>query len=176
MSFTQKKETIFTCNRFSVEKLVVDVLSKKRTFYTINKPDAVGIIAEKDNGLFLVEQYRPLLGRSVLEIPAGKLEADEDKISAAIREIQEETGFKIECISEFEGDLFDHSITNECLTIFEAKLGEYVGQSLDDEEADLRVKFIQIDQVKERICNSPSSFGGLDRLLLKLWMYQKKIG
>lgn len=172
MPINLKRDTIFVCKRFFVEELKVDISSETRIFYVINKPNAVGVIATKDSKIALVEQFRPLRGRSIFELPGGMLEAAEDKISAAKREIVEETGYEVEDISEFEGGLFDHSLSSECLTIFVATLGNYVGKSLDKEEADLRVRFIPIDQLKEMIHREPESLGDLDRLLLKLWLYK----
>ena len=40
----------------------------------------------------LVEQYRYVFGRTLLEIPAGKREPGEDPLTTARRELQEETG------------------------------------------------------------------------------------
>lgn len=43
-----------------------------------------------------VKQYRYAYGKEVLEIPAGKLEAGEDPLNAAKRELKEETGVSAE--------------------------------------------------------------------------------
>lgn len=55
---------------------------------------AVAVIPLDDDGNVVVErQYRYAHGRVLLEIPAGKLEStDEDPLSAARRELREETG------------------------------------------------------------------------------------
>jgi ADP-ribose pyrophosphatase len=56
-------------------------------------PGAVVIIAELDNGELLFErQYRYPLHRVFLELPAGKIDAGEDILNTAIRELLEETG------------------------------------------------------------------------------------
>jgi len=61
----------------------------------INHPGAVAVIAiTDDHKLLLVEQYRKALERSIIEIPAGKLEKGEKPIVTARRELEEETGYK----------------------------------------------------------------------------------
>ncbi len=53
-----------------------------------------GILALNEKGnLYLVRQYRYGVGKSLLEIPAGKLESGEDPRETAVRELTEEIGF-----------------------------------------------------------------------------------
>ncbi|HLS60587.1 MAG TPA: NUDIX hydrolase [Virgibacillus sp.] len=60
----------------------------------VNHPGAVAVIAiTKDNKIVFVEQYRKPLERSLVEIPAGKIEEDEQPAVTAIRELEEETGY-----------------------------------------------------------------------------------
>lgn len=40
-----------------------------------------------------MKQYRKSVEKPLLEIPAGKLEDDEDRVEAAKRELEEETGY-----------------------------------------------------------------------------------
>ncbi len=55
-------------------------------------PDVAAVLAETPEGVVLVEQYRPTLGRRILELPAGRLRRGEDPVAGARRELQEETG------------------------------------------------------------------------------------
>ncbi|WP_096201062.1 NUDIX domain-containing protein [Bacillus sp. FJAT-45350] len=60
----------------------------------INHPGAVAIIALTPEGkLLLIRQFRKPLEKVIVEIPAGKLEANEDPADCAKRELEEETGF-----------------------------------------------------------------------------------
>ena len=55
----------------------------------------VCIIAQPDpESIVLVRQFRPAIGRELWEVPAGKLDGDEDTETAARRELMEETGYR----------------------------------------------------------------------------------
>lgn len=60
----------------------------------VKHPGAVAVLAVHEGRLLLVDQYRQAMGRCELEIPAGKLEPGEDPAEAAVRELQEETGYR----------------------------------------------------------------------------------
>lgn len=61
----------------------------------VHHPGAVAIIAlTKDNKILLVKQFRKPLEKTIIEIPAGKLEKGEDPLECAKRELEEETGYK----------------------------------------------------------------------------------
>ncbi|MDO5563216.1 MAG: NUDIX hydrolase [Synergistaceae bacterium] len=56
---------------------------------------AVALLAVNEAGkICLVSQYRHAIDADILEIPAGLVEAGEDPDRTAVRELQEETGFK----------------------------------------------------------------------------------
>jgi ADP-ribose pyrophosphatase len=56
-------------------------------------PGAVMVVALLDDGRVLLErQYRHPVGLTMLELPAGKLDAGEDVLVCAARELREETG------------------------------------------------------------------------------------
>lgn len=55
----------------------------------------VAIVAiTDDNHIVLVKQYRKAVDKVLLEIPAGKLEINEEPRETAIRELKEETGYE----------------------------------------------------------------------------------
>ncbi len=59
----------------------------------VKHPGAVAVLAIHDDKMVVVEQYRVALGRSQIEVPAGKLNGNEDIWEAACRELKEETGY-----------------------------------------------------------------------------------
>ncbi|MFC1918660.1 NUDIX hydrolase [Chloroflexota bacterium] len=67
--------------------------------------DCVAVVAvDADDNVLLVNQFRTPVGKELLEIPAGGIEAGEDPVAAVCRELQEETGYlprKIERLGGF---------------------------------------------------------------------------
>src|SRR5690625_4675186 len=71
----------------------------------VKHPGAVAIIPiTEDNKIIFVEQYRKPLERSLIEIPAGKIEPNEKPEITAVRELEEETGYttdQLELVASF---------------------------------------------------------------------------
>lgn len=67
--------------------------STKR-YYWASVPPAVVVIAIDGETVVFVEQYRPILRQTHLELPAGIVEAEEDFTTAGRRELREETGLQ----------------------------------------------------------------------------------
>ncbi|MCW8128882.1 MAG: NUDIX hydrolase [Planctomycetota bacterium] len=68
----------------------------KRTFerQTVVHPGAVAVVPFDRRGRILtIKQFRPAVNQILLEIPAGTLEAGEQPLACARRELIEETGF-----------------------------------------------------------------------------------
>ena len=57
-------------------------------------------LTERDE-LYMVRQFRYAFGRELWELPAGKLEAGEDPLAAAYRELEEECGVRAEKLVHF---------------------------------------------------------------------------
>ncbi|WP_182199466.1 NUDIX domain-containing protein [Paraliobacillus salinarum] len=143
MSNKFEEKTIATTQIFNgkIVQLQVDDVTlpdgKTSKREIIKHPGAVAIIAMTDTGeLLMVEQYRKPLNKSIIEIPAGKLEPGEDPEVTAIRELEEETGYttkKLDYVTSFyttpgfSNELLYLYFTDE-LTLLEEK------RQLDEDE------------------------------------------
>lgn len=87
----------------------------------------VGIVAITDEGnVVLVEQYRPPVGRTVIELPAGLAgdipgAEDEPLVEAAKRELLEETGYVASRWTELQTGYSSPGLTNESIVLFLAE-------------------------------------------------------
>ena len=89
-----KTETIYTGPIFTVDRLEVTLPNNRsRSYDRILIQNAVTILPVDDLGnVLFVQQYRVGSLSSMLELPAGKIENEEDALVTANREIREETG------------------------------------------------------------------------------------
>jgi 8-oxo-dGTP pyrophosphatase MutT (NUDIX family) len=68
---------------------------REHTFLRLDAPDWVNVIALTPGGrLVLVEQYRHGTDAFTLEIPGGAVDPGEQPETAAVRELEEETGYR----------------------------------------------------------------------------------
>ena len=76
------------------------------TWTFTGKKEVVAIIAELENEIFFVKQYRPAIKKELIEIPAGLVEKGEDILDAAKREFEEEIGYRAAGINAGQYHLF----------------------------------------------------------------------
>ncbi len=87
-----------------------------------------------DGRVALVKQYRHPARRELLEIPAGKIEADETPIECAAREIEQEIGFRAGRIEKLADFYSTPGFCEERLFVFLATDLVPVQQNLDHDE------------------------------------------
>lgn len=89
----------------------------------------------EDQKLLLVRQYRNALDRFTLEIPAGGLEGpDEPTMDAAVRELEEETGYKAGNVRLLISIYPTVAYSNEKIDVYLATGLTKSSQHLDEDE------------------------------------------
>ncbi|MGI9050216.1 MAG: NUDIX domain-containing protein [Rubrobacteraceae bacterium] len=74
---------------------------------------AVGVLAVEEDHIYLVGQYRYPLGEYSWEIPEGGCPEDEDPLSAARRELAEETGLEAKTWKQLGEVYLSNSVADE---------------------------------------------------------------
>jgi len=100
----------------------------------VRHPGAVAVIALLDGKLLVVEQFRKALERAQVEIPAGKLEPGEDPREAALRELEEETGYRARTIRHLQTFSTSPGFAEEVIHLYSADDLEAGEVNLDEEE------------------------------------------
>lgn len=102
----------------------------------IGHKGAAAIVAEDENGcILMVKQYRNALDKETLEIPAGGLNPGEDMQTCAMRELEEETGYRT-THSEHLLDLYTTvAFCNEKIGIYYTDEIIKSEQKLDEDES-----------------------------------------
>ena len=98
MNFEEKpleSELIYNGKILKVYKDSVEISDGHKSFReVVRHSGGVVVVAFKnENTILMVKQFRYPLGKTMLELPAGKLEKDENPLLAAQRELEEETGY-----------------------------------------------------------------------------------
>jgi len=91
---TLETKEIADCRVFKVRENLMRNGNNTSTFYVIDNPDWVNIVAlTKDNDVVLIEQFRHGIKEVITEIPGGMIDEGEQPEAAARRELLEETGY-----------------------------------------------------------------------------------
>lgn len=165
-----KSEEEYKTKYFSVEKrsyklpngTVVD------DYYHLNRPNFVLVIAVNSNNEILVEEsYRRGIDDFVIECPAGFIDKSENPNEAAIRELEEETGYT--GIAELLGEIcvqpgyIDQKAYVVKVTIDSDKI--VIPKPEEDEV--IKIEFMTFDKVNKLIIeNKVKDMGFLSALAL----------
>lgn len=96
MKLTEKKlsgETVYNGKILTLEVDEVELPDgKKAKRECVRHNGGAAVLCVINDEILLVKQFRYLYGKEIYEIPAGKLEKNENPVMAAARELEEETG------------------------------------------------------------------------------------
>jgi ADP-ribose pyrophosphatase len=124
------------------EDHLADADGKEYQREIVTHPGAVCVVARPTpDEVLLIRQYRHAAGQVLIEIPAGTLNAGEDPLACAFRELEEETGYRANKMIERARFFTTPGFTTEFMYLYEASELVKTQTNFDDDEV------IEIDLV-----------------------------
>lgn len=118
----------------------------------IRHSGGVGIVPVMDGNVILIRQFRISIERELIELPAGRLELNEDPISCAARELEEEIGYRAGKLIPLTSYFASVGNSNERMYLFLALDLAKTELRLEDDER-IREVVMSFDAVKEKLTN-----------------------
>jgi ADP-ribose pyrophosphatase len=115
-------------------------------------PGGAVVVPIKDDGkIILVRQFRYPLQKTLIELPAGKLDKGEDPLVCATRELEEETGYKAKEIKKL-GEIYTApGYCTEILHIYSASGLTPGNHNREEGEQGMEILELTIDEIKKMI-------------------------
>lgn len=149
---TLSTESIYKGKVINLEVLEVLLPNGKRSTRDIVRHNGgVTIVAvTKENKIVLVEQFRKTIDKVILETPAGKIEKDENIEKCALRELEEETGYKSDSIKYLGEIVMTPGFSDEIIYIYYANQ-LYKGKKGGDEDEFINVHEYSLEEINQMI-------------------------
>ena len=141
----------YTSISFKVRRDIVELPTKetKEWFYWDSKDSVMVLGMTKDKKLVMVRHYKYLVGKEVIEFPAGGLQEGESIEDGAKREFEEETGYICENLTTLGVFYETYSQLNRQIHLFFSNDLKPSKQKLDTGEKgfeDMTVELVDFDR------------------------------
>lgn len=105
---------------------------------------------KKDPWIVIERQYRHAANQFLWELPAGKLDAGEDALAGAQRELEEETGYKAKKWKPLVEYYASPGFLGESMKVFLAE-GLISGDAHPEEDEDIELRLVKLSDVLRMI-------------------------
>jgi ADP-ribose pyrophosphatase len=115
----------------------------------VEHQESVGIVPLIDDSVILVTQYRRAAGKTLLEIPAGKIESGETPEQAASRELAEEIGHSGQ-LRRLTRWYLAPGYDTELMHVFVASKLKKIKRGTLDADEDIKIKRVKLDEAVKK--------------------------
>ena len=134
---------------------------------------AAVILAIDDGHVLLVEQYRVPLGKNCIELPAGLVgdhdhNTDEEMSVAAVRELEEETGYRAQTMEDCGEFYSSPGMVSESFSLFKAYGLTKVSAGGGVDGENIAVHRVALGELDEFVAQKRKEGAGIDFMLLML--------
>jgi ADP-ribose pyrophosphatase len=148
-----KSEVIFSGKVFNTIVNQIEYNSGNKAIREVaeHPGGAVVVPVTSDGKIVMVTQHRFPMNKVLLELPAGKLNKDEYPFVCAVRELEEETGYKSDNVKELGSIYTTPGYSSEKLWIYLAKDLKPGSHNREEGEAGMEVFEFSLKEVEEKI-------------------------
>ncbi len=148
-----KSEVLFKGKVFDlqVDEIEYDSGNKGIREIAVHNGGAVVVPVKDDGKIIMVTQFRYPFQKVMMELPAGKLDKDEDPYSCAVRELEEETGYKAEKIEKLSAISTTPGFCTEILHIYIAQNLTEGSHNREEGEHGMEVFEFTFDELDKKI-------------------------
>ena len=145
-------DTIFTTRIFKIaRKFVTSRSGKQLERYVVVHPGAVAVLPILPDGrIVLIRQNRIAVDEYLIELPAGTMEAGEEPITTARRELMEETGYRANELSPVLKFYTSPGFVKEEMRLYKAS-GLTAGPTALDEDEKIEPLIVDLPQAMKMI-------------------------
>lgn len=137
-------------------------------------PGAATILPFLDKkNILLLNNKRVCVGQTIWELPAGTVEKGEDPKTCALRELQEETGYRASRLTYLTSFYSSPGISNEKIWAFQASDLDFIGQKLNEDE-EIKVEIFPWKKVIDMVENQ-EIIDGKTLLTLLYFLHIQKV-
>ncbi|MFC1478248.1 NUDIX hydrolase [Candidatus Margulisiibacteriota bacterium] len=117
----------------------------------VEYPQSVVIIALTDDDYLIMEkQYRHATGETLYELPAGKVDENESPEVTAVRELEEETGYRASGVTRLFSGYTTPGMCTEYMHFYLAA-GLEKGTANMEEDEQIEIELVPLEKAREMI-------------------------
>ena len=143
------KHQYFTARRDRCERPDGQIIE---AYYVVELPlTACALALTEDNQVIMARQYRHPIGQTILEIPGGFVDENEDPEKGIARELLEETGYEFSSY-EYVGKIAANpGVLQSFTNLYLAKGGKKVSAQHLDANEEIEVVLVPLDELRRML-------------------------
>jgi ADP-ribose pyrophosphatase len=150
-----KSEVIYSGKVFNTKVDQIEYNSGNKAIREVveHPGGAVVVAVTNDEKIVMVTQHRFPVNQVLLELPAGKLSKGEDPMICAVRELEEETGYKSDNVKPLGNIYTTPGYSTEKLWIYLAKNLRPGIHNREEGEIGMEVFELSLKEIEDKIYN-----------------------
>lgn len=170
------EKIVYKGRRLTIKELTYFNDKDKKTIHRehVLAGDAAVVLAiNENNEVLMVKEPRTPIGKVILALPAGMVEEGEKPEDGALRELEEETGYRAKSIRKLRHIYPSVGYSNERTMIYLARDLVRTQRHLDETE-DIEVIKVPLEKLKTMLDNNEIITASTTIALMHYFMYEDK--